>query len=97
VLLRLAYFGLPNTFALLRLLPTTDRIRDTEILVLRHQIAVLHGNSLADRALLTALLHHSLVSGRAVHSHISHRRTLHCGWLPRNFHRPERHRTTNRS
>jgi putative transposase len=40
VLLRLAYLGLTNTFALLRLLPMTDRDKDIEILVLRHQIAL---------------------------------------------------------
>jgi putative transposase len=65
VLLRLAYLGLTNTFALLRLLPTTDRNKDIEILVLRHQIAVLQRQlggtrvrfSPADRALVAALLH----------------------------------------
>jgi len=41
VLLRLAYLGVTNVFALLRLLPRGDRDKDTEILVLRHQIAVL--------------------------------------------------------
>jgi len=30
-----------NTFAVLRLLPASDRDRDTEILALRHQLAVL--------------------------------------------------------
>jgi hypothetical protein len=40
VLLRLTYLGLTNTFAMLRLLPMTDRDKDIEILVLRHQIAV---------------------------------------------------------
>jgi hypothetical protein len=65
VLLRLAYLGLTNTFALLRLLPMTDRDKDIEILVLRHQIALLQRQlgdtrvrfSPADRALLAALLH----------------------------------------
>jgi putative transposase len=65
VLLRLAYLGLTNTFALLRLVPMTDRDKDTEILVLRHQIAVLQRQlsdtrvrfNPADRALLAALLH----------------------------------------
>jgi transposase len=65
VLLRLAYLGLTNTFALLRLLPMTDRDKDTEILVLRHQITVLQRQlsdtrvrlSPTDRALLAALLH----------------------------------------
>jgi transposase len=65
VLLRLAYLGLTNTFALLRLLPTSNRGKDIEILALRHQIAVLQRQlgdtrvcfSPADRALLAALLH----------------------------------------
>jgi putative transposase len=64
VLLRLAYLGLINTFALLRLFPMTDRDKDIEILVLRHQIAVLQRQlgdkrvrfNPADRALLAALL-----------------------------------------
>nr|WP_198151672.1 helix-turn-helix domain-containing protein [Kibdelosporangium sp. MJ126-NF4]CEL17983.1 Homeodomain-like [Kibdelosporangium sp. MJ126-NF4]CTQ90789.1 Homeodomain-like [Kibdelosporangium sp. MJ126-NF4] len=50
---------------MLRLLPTTDRDKDIEILALRHQIGVLQRQlggtrvrfSLADRALLAALLH----------------------------------------
>jgi putative transposase len=41
VLLRLAYLTVTNAFALLRLLPASDRDKDSEILVLRHQIAVL--------------------------------------------------------
>jgi hypothetical protein len=41
VVLRLAYLGVTNALALLRLLPMSDRDTDTEILVLRHQIAVL--------------------------------------------------------
>jgi hypothetical protein len=41
VLLRLAYLGTVNVFALLRLLPRSDHDKDAEILVLRHQIAVL--------------------------------------------------------
>jgi len=41
VLLRLAYLGITNVFALLRLLPMSDRDKDMEILVLRHQITVL--------------------------------------------------------
>ncbi|GAB2969072.1 hypothetical protein [Saccharothrix stipae] len=32
MLLRLAYMGMTNTFALLRLLPMSDRDKDTEIL-----------------------------------------------------------------
>src|SRR3981189_3617622 len=54
-----------NALALLRLLPMSDRDKDTEILVLRHQIAVLQRQLGAqkprfdpsDRALLAALLH----------------------------------------
>ena len=42
MLLRLAYLGLTNTFALLRLLPMSDRDKDIEILALRHQIELLH-------------------------------------------------------
>jgi putative transposase len=65
VLLRLAYLGVTNVFALLRLLPRSDRDKDTEILVLRHQLAVLQRHlgdqrvrfQPVDRALLAALLH----------------------------------------
>jgi len=65
VLLRLAYLGVTNVLAMLRLLPMSDRAKDVEILVLRHQITVLerqlHGQRIrftpADRALLAALLH----------------------------------------
>jgi hypothetical protein len=41
VLLRLAYLGVTNAFAMLRLLSMSDREKDIEILALRHQIAVL--------------------------------------------------------
>jgi hypothetical protein len=41
VLLRLAYLGMTNVFALLRLLPVSDRDKVVEILALRHQIVVL--------------------------------------------------------
>src|SRR5256885_15000130 len=65
MLLRLAYLGITNAFALLRLLPHTDRDKDAEILALRHQLAVLQrhldGQRIrfdpADRAWLAALLH----------------------------------------
>jgi hypothetical protein len=65
VLLRLVYLGVTNALALLRLLPMSDRDKDAEILVLRHQITVLerqlHGDRVrfarADRAWLAALLH----------------------------------------
>jgi transposase InsO family protein len=65
VLVRLAYLGVANAFALLRLLPMSDRDKDAEILALRHQLAVLQrqlGSQRArfapsDRALLAALLY----------------------------------------
>ena len=65
MLLRLAYLGLTNTFALLRLIPVSNQDKDIEILALRHQIGVLQRQlgdtrvrfSMADRALLAALLH----------------------------------------
>ncbi|MEU5106705.1 integrase core domain-containing protein [Streptomyces sp. NPDC021354] len=65
MLLRLAYLGVTNAFALLRLLPMSDRDKDAGILALRHQITVLErqlgGARLrftpSDRALLAALLH----------------------------------------
>jgi hypothetical protein len=65
VLLRLAYLGVTNALALLRLLPVSDQAKDAEILALRHQITVLerhlHGEKIrftpADRAWLAALLH----------------------------------------
>ena len=41
MLLRLAYLSVTNVFALLRLLPSSDRDKDIEILALRHQITVL--------------------------------------------------------
>ena len=66
MLLRLAYLGITNAFALLRLLPGSDRDKDVEILALRHQLAVLQRQlddqrvrfDPADRAWLAALLHH---------------------------------------
>jgi transposase len=65
VLLRLAYLGVTNAFALLRLLPMSDWDKDVEILALRHQLTILErqlGNtrprfSPGDRAFLAALLH----------------------------------------
>jgi transposase len=64
MLLRLAYLGITNAFALLRLLPGSDREKDAEILALRHQLAVLQRQlgeqrvrfEPADRAWLAALL-----------------------------------------
>jgi putative transposase len=64
VLLRLAYLAATNTFALLRLLPMSDRDKDIEILALRHQLLVLQRQvskpafTDTDRAVLAGLLHH---------------------------------------
>jgi hypothetical protein len=63
--MRLAYLGVTNVFALLRLLPMSSQDKEAEILALRHQLLVLQrqlgpGRSRftpADRALLAALLH----------------------------------------
>jgi putative transposase len=65
VLLRLAYLGVTNVFALLRLLPMSSQEKDAEILALRHQLLVLQQQlgpdrvrfTRADRTLLAALLH----------------------------------------
>ena len=65
MLLRLAYLTVTNAFAMLRLLPMSDRDRDVEILALRHQIMVLERQlgqervrfTPSDRAFLAALLH----------------------------------------
>jgi hypothetical protein len=62
--MRLACLTVVNTFAVLGLLLVSDRDKDTEILVLRHQVGVLErqlgGKKVrftpADRALLAALL-----------------------------------------
>jgi len=61
----MAYLGVTNVFALLRLLPSSDRDKDIEILALRHQITVLErqlGKTRphflpSDRAFLAVLLH----------------------------------------
>jgi hypothetical protein len=65
MLLRLAYPGITNAFALLRPMPRTDRDKDAEILALRHELAVpqrqLDGQRIrfdpTDWAWLAALLH----------------------------------------
>jgi hypothetical protein len=65
MLLRPAYLGITNAFALPRLLPGSDRDKDAETLALRHQLAVPHRQlgeqrvrfDPADRAWLAALLH----------------------------------------
>ena len=45
MLLRFAYLAVTHAFAVLRLLPMTDREKDVEILALRHQLTVCTGNS----------------------------------------------------
>jgi putative transposase len=65
MLLRLAYLGITNAVALLRRLPGSDRDKDIEILLLRHQLAVLQrqlaGQQIrfepVDRVWLAALRH----------------------------------------
>ena len=65
MLLRLAYLSVTNVFALLRLLPVSDRDKDMEILARRHQITVLERQLgtirprflPSDRAFLATLLH----------------------------------------
>ncbi|MFE2183722.1 integrase core domain-containing protein [Streptomyces sp. NPDC059455] len=64
MLLRLAYLATTNALAFLRLLPMSDRDKDIEILVLRHQLLVLQRQAGkpsftdSDRAVLAGLLHH---------------------------------------
>ena len=77
MLFRLAYLGVTNTLALLRLLPISDRDKDAEILALRHQVIVLERHlrgdrvrfTRADRAWLAALLH-PLPRGVLTHLHL---------------------------
>lgn len=63
MLLRLAYLTMTTTFSLLRLLSISDRAKDIEILVLRHQLTVLQRKvtkpvfTREDRFLLAGLLH----------------------------------------
>lgn len=65
MLLRLAYRGVANVFALLRLLPVSNQDKDAEILALRHPITVLERQlgrdrerfAPSDRVFLAALLH----------------------------------------
>ncbi|MFK4268798.1 integrase core domain-containing protein [Streptomyces milbemycinicus] len=64
MLLRLAYLAATNALAFLRLLPMSDKEKDIEILVLRHQLLVLQRQvgkptfTDSDRAVLSGLLHH---------------------------------------
>jgi putative transposase len=61
VSLRFAYFAVLKVFGWLALLARSDRAKDAEILILRHQVAVLQRQvstpslSWADRAILAAL------------------------------------------
>ncbi|MFI7114811.1 helix-turn-helix domain-containing protein [Nonomuraea sp. NPDC050227] len=63
MLLRLAYLTMTTTFSFLGLLPRTNRDKEIEILVLRHQLMVLQRQvtkpvfTRADRLLLAGLLH----------------------------------------
>jgi len=77
VLLRLAYLGVANVFALLlRLLPMSSQEKDAEILALRHQLLVLQRQlgpgrvrfTSGDRALLAALLHPSQTRASKLYS-----------------------------
>jgi hypothetical protein len=64
VLIRFAYLAVTNAFAVLRLLPRSDRDKDIEILALRHQLRVLQRHldgqrvrfAPAERAFLAALV-----------------------------------------
>jgi hypothetical protein len=64
MLLRLAYLAATTAVTLLRLLPMSDRDKDLEILVLRHQLLVLQRQvgkpAFTDtgRLILAGLLHH---------------------------------------
>jgi hypothetical protein len=65
VLLQLAYLTVTNTFAVLRLFPMSDRDKDTEILALRHQLAVLQRQLGNERARDTILRwHRDLIARR---------------------------------
>jgi hypothetical protein len=65
VLFRLAYLSVTNVFALLRLLPVSERDKNVEIMALRHQVTVLERQlgttrprfTPSDRAFLAALPH----------------------------------------
>jgi hypothetical protein len=81
VLLRLAYLGVTNAFALLRLLPMSDRDKDVEILALRHQLTVL------ERQLSTAKVEEPALelfeSVTSLHLTLSTHLPQHNAWRPR--------------
>ncbi|MFK0112135.1 hypothetical protein [Streptomyces sp. NPDC091217] len=54
MLLRLACLTITNAFAMLRLLPMSDRDKHAEILPLRHQIMILKRQLREDRAKSTS-------------------------------------------
>ena len=64
MLLRLAYLTAPNTFAMMRLVPMSDRDKDTEILVLRHQLAVLERQLSGEKVRFTGPGRAFLAAGR---------------------------------
>ncbi|MDX6328681.1 MAG: putative transposase [Streptomycetaceae bacterium] len=63
MLLRLACLAVTNAFSLMRLVPISSREWETEVPVLRHQLAILQRQSarpafrVEDRVLLAGLLH----------------------------------------
>jgi hypothetical protein len=59
VLLRLGYLTVSNVFAVLRLLPMSDRDKEGEILALRHQTAVLERQLGRQKVRFTRVTGHS--------------------------------------
>ncbi|WP_431932876.1 hypothetical protein [Nonomuraea jabiensis] len=66
MLLRLAYLTVTNAFAVLRMLPMSDRDKDVEILALRHQITVLERQLGAGTGVRAAWVNRDLVENRTV-------------------------------
>ncbi|MEO3780505.1 hypothetical protein ABGB16_27560 [Micromonospora sp. B11E3] len=58
MLFRLAYLGVTNALALLRLLPTSDRDKHAEILALRHQVIILERQLNGEKVRFTHLTGH---------------------------------------
>jgi hypothetical protein len=80
VLFRLAYLGVTNALARLRLLPMSDRDKDTEILVLRHQIAILERQLDGEKVRFTR---GRPGVARRPHRRRHHRRAQRCSGAPR--------------